>query len=56
MIHSMKDGDFEVKFGLEFRMGFKGSNNLALPRWHKANRLSWRKTKHMDTVLIARTG
>lgn len=31
LIHCMRDGDFEVKFAPEFRMGFRGSNNLALP-------------------------
>lgn len=31
LIHGMRDGDFEVKFALEFRMGFKGSHNLASP-------------------------
>ncbi len=28
LIRSVRDGDFEVKFALRFRMGFKGSNNL----------------------------
>ena len=39
LMHSMRDGDFEVKFVLQFRMDFKESNNSAsFPEWQKANR------------------
>lgn len=51
LIHSVRDGDFEVKFALDFRIGFKEGNNLAL-LWRSKVRL---KIKLMKNIVYGKS-